>query len=103
MMEQQSGGLYTLVVSFKDLFRSEPETNAFTLGVEFGMIYRQLTENKLTVIETVTRIENREVLARAAAAHGFDLECMPTEVYGWDSTLLTKRREANPPGLRVVK
>jgi hypothetical protein len=49
--------------------------------------------------------KNREVIARAAAAKGWEVECKPSGTPTWDFTTLRKVRaeKPNPHGLRVVK
>ncbi len=96
---------YGLVLSFAGLYPTMPEEHAFVHGVELGKLYEQMTAGLVAEIETVTHAENREIIARAAASLGWELECTPSEVAGWDLTKLAKTRVSrpNPHGLRVAK
>jgi hypothetical protein len=94
---------YDLVLSFSGLYPTMEQEHAFFDGVEFGQIWARMSSGAEAEIETTTHETNREVIARAAAAKGWTVECKPVTA-GWDSTTLRKVRaeKPNPHGLRVV-
>jgi len=83
---------YGLVVSFPD------QSQAFTLGFEAGMLWRRI-EAKEPDISVTTRIENREIIARMASASGLVVELTPSEIEGWDLTILTPEK----PKLTLIR
>lgn len=96
---------YDLVLSFSGLYQTMPEEHAFVHGVEFGQLWARMEAGAEAEIETVTHEANREIIARAAAAKGWELERKPSDTPTWDFTTLRKARaeKANPHGLRVVQ
>lgn len=97
---------YSLELSFANLYPTMDEEHAFVQGVEFGRILFLMDGGATTEICTNTRMENRTVIARAAAAYGWDASIQPSGTPGWDITLLTKRQApaiSNPRGLRIVR
>ena len=101
MTDEQADGEWGLVVAFPD------GSPSFVHGFEAGGIWERMRSGREAEIEITTQSDNREVLRRMAIAEGWTLESKPTEVEGWDYTVLTKNRGApdrpNPHGLRVVK
>lgn len=95
---------YGLVLSFSGLYETMPEEHAFVHGVEFGQLWARMASGAEAEIETTTHEANREVIARAAAAKGWELDCTPSGTPTWDFTTLRKVRaeKPNPHGLRVV-
>ncbi len=94
MDEQGQEGIYSLVLSFANLYPTMPEEHAFVHGVEFGGLWARIANGAEAEIEMTTHEHNREVIARAAAAKGWDLECNPSGVEGWDFTTLRARCRA---------
>jgi hypothetical protein len=96
---------YGLVLSFAGLYPTMPEEHAFVHGVEFGRLWDRIRSGAEAEIYAVTHTANREIIARAAASEGWEIEVKATDVEGWDETTLRKVRTArdNPNGLRVVK
>lgn len=96
---------YGLVLSFEGLYPTMPEEHAFVHGVEFGQLWQRMSEGYEAEIETTTHEKNRDVIARAAAAEGWEVECKPSGTPAWDFTTLRKVRaeKPNPHGLRVIK
>lgn len=96
---------YSLVVSFSNLYPTMPEEAAFCHGVEFGGLWRDMTQGSKAEIKATTHAVNRTVIARAAAAQGWELSVRGSEIDGWDYTVLRKVAAArsNPHGLHVVK
>ena len=79
---------YAMVLSFSELYQTMPEERAFCHGVEFGEIWHRMSTGNEAEIEKTTHTENREVIARAAAAKGWDVEVAPSNRTGWDFTTL---------------
>lgn len=103
-MSENDETTWTPLVSFSGLgFNADPE-HAYVHGVEFGQIWQRMRDGREAEIYTTMRLENIEVIQRAAAAEGWDCEIVPTEYDGWQEVNLQKRRAAiaNPRGLRVV-
>lgn len=98
MADDTSG--WQLLVAFPD------ESPSFVHGFEAGRIWQRMKVNDEAEIWATTHPENREVIRRMADAEGWSVEVTPTDVEGWDRTLLTKRsaprERPNPHGLRVV-
>jgi hypothetical protein len=101
----ESETTYGLLLSFKGLYPTMPEDNAFCHGVEFGEILHRMRSGTEAEIKKTTYAANRTVVERAAASQGWEVEFLPSGVEGWDFTKLTKVKaeRANPHGLRVVK
>jgi hypothetical protein len=96
---------YGLVVSFSDLYPTMEQEHAFVHGVEFGGLWERMRSGTEAEIAVTTHAANRTVIQRAAASQGWDVECRPTDVEGWDFTVLRKTKaldKPNPHGLRVV-
>lgn len=96
---------YGLVVSFAGLYPTMAEEHAFVQGVEFGQLWHQMSAGREAEIELTTHEANREIIARAAAAKGWELESKPSGTPTWDYTRLTKKKaldRPNPHGLRAV-
>ena len=95
---------YGLVLSLSGLYPSIQEEHAFVHGVEFGQLWHRMSSGREAEIELATHEANREVIARAAAAKGWALECKPSGTPTWDFTTLrkTKTERPNPHGLRAV-
>lgn len=91
---------YQLLVSFPD--QSPP----FTYGFEAGNIWAMLTANLVSELNFTTRVENREVIMRMAAARGWRIDVKLDVAEGWDDTTFVKIGPGlvtpNPHGLRVV-
>lgn len=104
-MAEDTETSYGLVLSFTDLYPTMPEEHAFVHGVEFGELWSRMSSGAEAEIETTTHEKNREVIARAAAAKGWEVECKPSGTPTWDFTTLRKVRveKSNPHGLRVVQ
>jgi len=104
-MNGENASYYDLVLSFDNLFQTMPEERAFVHGVEFGGLWHRMVLGAEAEIQATTHTENREVIARAAAAKGWTAESNPSGIEGWDFTKLCKVRaeQPNPHGLRVVK
>ncbi len=105
MTDIDFGASYELVLSFSDIFPTMAEERAFTHGFAFAGIWQRMRSGNEAEIEETTRIENRTIIARAAAAQGWELVVEPTDVDGWDTTKLAKVRSerSNPHGLRVIE
>ena len=103
--DNNSEATFGLVLSFSGLYPTMPEEHAFVHGVEFGQLWHRMSSGDEAEIETTTHTENREVIARAAAAKGWEVECTPSGTPTWDFTKLCKVRaeRPNPHGLRAVK
>ena len=103
MSDQQKDG-YVLLLSFEGLYPTMAEEHAFVHGVEFNEIWRRMRDGKEAEIDTATHVENRIVIYRAAASQGWDVEIVPSEIEGWDTTKLRKARSErhNPHGLRLI-
>lgn len=103
-MSDGEGG-YELVLSWSGLFKTIEEEHAFTHGFAFSQLWSRMSDGNEAEIEETTRVENRAVIARAAAAKGWELEVKPSDTTGWDFTKLVKVRaeKPNPHGLRVVR
>lgn len=95
---------YGLVLSFFGLYPTMPEEHAFVHGVEFGGLWARMSSGAEAEIEATTHEANREVIARAAAAKGWEVECHSSGTATWDYTKLRKIKSerGNPHGLRVV-
>lgn len=95
---------YGLVVSFGGLDFGATVEQAFVHGAEFGQIWQRMQSGAEAEIETTIHTINATVISRAATADGWDCLITPSEVDGWSSCLLVKRRvaTANPHGLRIV-
>lgn len=95
-----SDDAYGLLVAFDD------QSPAYVYGFEAGMIWAQMRAGTTSGIEVTTHAENRETIRRMAISDGWTIECNPSEVDGWDYTVLVKDQpapaRANPHGLRVV-
>lgn len=104
MSEEAEAG-WGLVLSFSGLYQTMPEEHAFVHGVEFGQLWHRMSSGAEAEIETATHTENRTVIERAAAAKGWHAEIKPSDVPGWDLTVLRKVRaeRINPHGLKVVQ
>lgn len=91
---------YGLIVSFPD------QSASFVHGFEAGGLWQQMRGGAVAEIEQTTHVENREVIARMAAAEGWSIEVKRSGVDGWDQSSLAKIAKAperrNPTGLRVV-
>jgi hypothetical protein len=103
-----SEGGYSLIVSFPD------QSPSFCHGFEAGQLWERmcrfpigLPPDGVADIETITRIENREVIRRMADNRGWQVETKKTDVEGWDATTLRKvappPTRPNPHGLRIVR
>lgn len=96
-----SEGGYSLVVSFPD------QSPSFCYGFEAGKLWERMDRGDVAELEETTRIENREMIARAAAYLGWSVDVTPSEVDGWDFTKFAKVRPSgsrvNPHGLRIVQ
>ncbi len=101
MADIDNTGTHQLIVSFPD------QSASFAYGFEAGKLWADMLAGKSAEIETVTRIENREVIQRMCVAEGWHHEYRSSEIEGWDYTTLRKTKTApvrpNPTGLRVVK
>ena len=102
MSDQEAG--YSMVLSFEDLYPTVAEESACVHGCEFNEIWRRMRDGKEAEIETATHVENRIIIYRAAASQGWDVEIVPSEIEGWDTTKLRKARSErhNPHGLRLI-
>jgi hypothetical protein len=100
----EAAGAYALVLSFSGLYPTMPEEHAFVHGVQFGELWHRMSRGDEAEIEATTHEANREVIARAAAAKGWELEVKPSGTPTWDFTTLRKVKTArpNPHGLRAV-
>lgn len=104
MSDEEAGGGYSLILSFGGLYPTMAEERAFCHGVEFADLWRRMRDGNEAEIETTTHAENRAIIYRAAASQGWDVEIVPSEVEGWDTTKLRKARSErhNPHGLRLI-
>ena len=103
-MSDDNETTYGLVLSFRGLYATMPEEHAFVHGFEMGGLWHRMENGTEAEIGITTHEANREVIARAAAAKGWELECKPSGTPTWDYTTLrkTKAEKPNPHGLRVV-
>ena len=103
-MTPATTGSYGLVLSFEGLYPTMAEERAFVHGFAFARLWDRLCSGKEAEIEETTRVENRTIIGRAAAAKGWELEVKPSGTPGWDYTTLRKVRaeRVNPHGLQVV-
>ena len=101
-MSEETG--YALVLSFDGIRKTQEEGHAFTHGVEFGMLWARMKAGAEAEIAQCFATANREVIERAAAAEGWDVEIKPTDYAEWIDVRLVKSKTAksNPHGLRVV-
>jgi len=98
---ESSGGVgYRLILSFPD------QSSSFAFGFHAGQIWAEMKRNTSAELTFDTATENREVIQRMAEHLGWSIDVKPSEIDGWDTTILTKvtgeGRRINPHGLRIV-
>lgn len=101
MSEHADAAGYDLIVSFPD------PSPTFVHGFEAGMLWQMMQSGAVAEIDRSTHAENREIIARMAVAAGWTVDVTPTDIDGWDRTVLAKVAPApvrpNPHGLRLVQ
>lgn len=75
---------YQLLGSFLEHYKE------YTYGFEAGVLWCRMSSNNEAVIETTTRVGNREAIRNMADALGWTVVTQPTCVEGYDFTTLTK-------------